>query len=96
MDILQQYEKNQPQAPIQQNARQNAPSSDGLLIRMVIKLSGGKIQNRKRALMILLGIAGVGLLAAVVLIFQSTGVTQHPSVNAPPPETVGQQNQSSR
>lgn len=92
MDILGEYEKNQPQMPIKQPSYGNAAPSEGLLIRVVMKLSGGKVQNRRQALIVLLVVAGVGLLAAVVLIFQSTGVTQHPVVNAPPPEATGKGN----
>lgn len=90
MDILAEYEKSQPQMPVRQPSYGNAAPSDGLLIRMVMKLSGGKVQSRKQALIVLLVVAGIGLLVAVILIVRSTGVTQHPVVNAPPPETITQ------
>ena len=88
MDILGKYEQDHPQALVQQPSS-NAVPSEGFLIRFVMKFSGGKIHDRRQALMILLIVAGIALFIAVLLIFQSTGVTQHPIVNAPPPGTVG-------
>ena len=89
MDILGEYEKQHPQTVVQQSAYRNAAPSEGFLIRMLIKLSGGKVKTRQQALMVLLVIGGIGLLVATFLIFQSTGVTQHPLINAPPPEAAG-------
>lgn len=88
MDILENYEKQNPQPAIRQAPYQNAAPQESFLIRAVIKLSGGKIQDRRQILMILLIFAGVAFLAAVFLIFQSTGVIQHPIINAPSPGTV--------
>ena len=47
------------------------------------------MQDRKRALMILAAFACIVFLAAVIVFFQSIGITQHPLTNAPPPETIG-------
>ena len=91
MDILGQYEKNRPETttigPSVSSYQRTAPP-EGFLIRMVIKLSGGAVQSRHRALMLLLVIAGIGLIAASFLIFQNTGVTKHPLINGPPPGTT--------
>lgn len=93
MDILEQYNKNNQQVPVRQPSYRGAEQSEGFLIRTVIKLSGGKMQDRRQALVILLVLAGAVLLVAVILIMQNTGPTEHPVINAPPPETIGQQNQ---
>ncbi|MBI4224788.1 MAG: hypothetical protein HY617_00500 [Candidatus Sungbacteria bacterium] len=93
MDILGAYEKNKPQTSVGQVPYAGTASSDGFLVRMVLKFSGGRVRDQKQALLVLLVIAGVGLLIAGILIVRSSGPTQHPIVNAPPPETIGQQNQ---
>ncbi|MBI4225189.1 MAG: hypothetical protein HY617_02570 [Candidatus Sungbacteria bacterium] len=75
MDLLQEYEKNQPKAQLQRAlptegqllAQRYAPDA-GFFIRLVMKLSGGRIENTRQASMVLLGVAGI-ILAISVTIF---------------------------
>ena len=87
MDILNQYNQDrlQTQTPTQQPVRGMAPSSEGFLIRLVIKLSGGKIQDHRQILIILGVFAGLALLASVLFIFQNIGITEHPLIKTPLP-----------
>ena len=91
MDLLGQYQKNRPETTIGPSASSYKRTAlpEGFLIRMVIKLSGGQVHNRQQALIILLVIAGMCLMAASFLVFQNVGITKHPIINAPPPETIG-------
>ncbi|MBI4224705.1 MAG: hypothetical protein HY617_00060 [Candidatus Sungbacteria bacterium] len=78
MDILEAYEKNQPKAQSQNVlptegqllAQRYAPDT-GFFIRLVMKLSGGRIQNNRQASYVLLGIAGIIMIISLFLFFSS-------------------------
>lgn len=74
MDILGQYEKQQPQVIQAAPQRQLAPEY-GFFIRLVIRLSGGRIQDSRRAVYVLLGIAAVFMLASLLFLFGVPGLS---------------------
>lgn len=70
MDILKQYEKQNPEIP-------RAPASqefqnESSLVRMVMRLSGGRIRNAKQANYVLLGFATILIVTSLFVSF-STG-----------------------
>lgn len=72
MDILQAYEKQRPQ-PIQASPQRQPTDEYGFFIRLVMRLSNGKIQNVKQASYVLLAAAGVILLAAALVFLEASG-----------------------
>jgi len=64
MDILGAYEKQNPQ-PVQQALQRSQSSEYGFFIRLVMRLSGGRIENTRQASYVLLAIAGVIMVAAI-------------------------------
>lgn len=82
MDILGEYEKQHPvaQAPIRQTAF--SPQSEyGFFIKLVMRLSGGKIENARQASMVLLGVAGAILLTSVFIFASASGLFSSGSSN---------------
>ena len=68
MDILEQYEKENPEVKIPEWQ----PSEDhGFLIRLVIRLSQGRIQEEKQANYVLLVIIGILFLITILIFFLS-------------------------
>ena len=73
MDILGEYEKQNPR-PLQQAAPQRQLASEyGFFIRLVIKLSGGKIENIRQASYVLLAAAGVIMVATIFVFLGTSG-----------------------
>lgn len=66
MDILEAYEKQNPRVVQVAPQRQQSPEH-GFFIRLVMRLSGGRIENSHQASYVLLAAAGVILLAAIVV-----------------------------
>lgn len=72
MDILGAYEKQNTPA-VQPIAQRQQSSEYGFFIRLVMRLSGGKITNMRQASYVLLAAAGVILLAAIVVFLGASG-----------------------
>lgn len=73
MDILSQYEKQSPAVSHEQPMYQ-LPSEYGFLIRLVMKISGGRIKDAIRANYILIGVAIVFLIiAGMIFLFARSG-----------------------
>lgn len=95
MDILQEYEKNQPKAPPQSAAqtqeqliRQRYAPDAGFFVRLVMKLSGGRIENSRQASLVLLGTAiGIFVISVLVFFFSFSG---RPGEVVPPKVNVNQ------
>lgn len=88
MDILEQYEKQNPEKKQALQETYEDPSQDyGPIIRWIMKVSGGRIQDVRQANVVLLGVAVCISGVSIYLIFSSGG-SGHPVINAPPPETV--------
>lgn len=66
MDILQAYEKNQPKAQAPSMA-QRYTSDAGFFVRLVMKLSGGRIESTRQASWVLLGMSILILVLAVLI-----------------------------
>ncbi|MEK7082981.1 MAG: hypothetical protein AAB972_02320 [Patescibacteria group bacterium] len=74
MDILAQYEKENPkqeQAP--QNMYDDQSEEYGAIIRLVMKVSGGKIQGVRQANMVLIVAAGIMIITTLMLLFGLPG-----------------------
>ncbi len=72
MDLLEQYEKQNPR--VVQAAPQRRPTDEyGFFIRLVMRLSNGKIQNIRQASYVLLAAAGVVMLAAILVFLGASG-----------------------
>lgn len=88
MDILGKYEQEHPIAVPQSIQRQQAEY--GFFIRLVMSMSAGKIRDRRHASYVLLVAAGIGIIAALAIIFLggSSGVRQPTSdlINRPQPQ----------
>jgi hypothetical protein len=71
MDILEQYEKQSPQISAQpdQWGALREFRDESFLVRLVVRLSGGRIQNVKQASYVLLGFAVVMILISIFLLF---------------------------
>ncbi|MDP3779356.1 MAG: hypothetical protein Q8R30_04930 [bacterium] len=76
MDILKQYEKQnpeiRPQAPVQSHLSEDS----GFLVRMTMKLSGGRIQNEQQANKMLVGIVCLMAVISALLLFSSGNFIQ--------------------
>lgn len=80
MDILGQYEKQTPNVPLSIASQLQPPNEHGFLIRLVIKISRGKISDEKQATFVLAIIAGVGFAASIAMIaysFSSPAIPQN-------------------
>ena len=66
MGILEQYEKQFPEA--NKPAPQWQPASEyGFFVKLVMKLSGGRIRNERGANYVLLGVAGIIFFVAILI-----------------------------
>jgi hypothetical protein len=87
MDILQEYAKSQPQQPRSaacvQAVGTGSVADTGLLIRLVMQLSGGKIQNTRQATQVLLGVALLALISAFSIFLVTSGGLR--TLPPPPP-----------
>ena len=83
MDIIGEYGEKQGEMTSARQFTGAKALPDGFLIRMVTKLSGGKIQDRAQALRILLIAACLGLVVAIIIVVTNSGLTQHPVVGVP-------------
>lgn len=70
MDILGKYEADRPQVIKQPHQFRTAPEY-GFFVRIVMRLSGDRIQDARQASMVLLGCAGVCFLIALSLFYLS-------------------------
>lgn len=88
MDILGQYEKQNPQQPqAPQHTYTNISRDSTPIISFVMRLSRGRIRDARQATIVLF--AGATFLIGVSLyFFLSSGSSGHPIIKAPPPETV--------
>ncbi len=82
MDILEAYEKQNPQ-PIRAAPQRQLTDEYGFFIRLVMRLSGGKIENTRQASMVLLAVSGVIILVTVAVFFFSGGSSLPPSPPTP-------------
>lgn len=74
MDILGAYEKQNQ--PIAQPIVQRAQSPEyGFFIRLVMRLSGGRIENARQASYVLLGAVVVILIVAIVVFLGASGLS---------------------
>ncbi|MEK9195330.1 MAG: hypothetical protein AAB975_03060 [Patescibacteria group bacterium] len=67
MDILEQYEKENPE--ISQVPASQEFQDESFLIRLVIRLSGGRIKDLKQANYALLGFAVIAILISIFILF---------------------------
>lgn len=74
MDILEAYEKSQPKAQFpsaaqtpEQLLQQRYAPDTGFFIRLVIRLSGRRIQSARQASVVLLVVAGIIMFAALIV-----------------------------
>lgn len=76
MDILEQYDRQNPeQKQTPQNIYEDMSGDYGPIIRWVMKISGGKIQNERQANTVLIT-AAVGIIIISVLILMFSGTPQ--------------------
>jgi hypothetical protein len=68
MDILAEYEKQRPQV-IQQTVRRSESSEYGFFIRLVMRLSSGRITNTRQVSLVLAAAAGVMIFLALIIFF---------------------------
>ena len=68
MDILEQYEKQNPEIS-QASASSQEFQNESFLIRLVIRLSGGRIKDLKQANYALLGFAVIAILISIFILF---------------------------
>lgn len=98
MDILAEYEK-QNQKPIQASPQRQPTDEYGFFIRLVMRLSGGKIENIRQASYVLLAAAGLVMITAIVVFlwtsrfFTSTKLLP-PADPLRSPNSAGQQRQN--
>ncbi|MBI3421024.1 MAG: hypothetical protein HY006_03090 [Candidatus Sungbacteria bacterium] len=95
MDLLQEYEKNQPKAQFSSTlpaegqllAQRYAPDA-GFFVRLVIKLAGGRIENTRQASLILLGtVISIFVISLFVFLFSFSGglgIVAPPKINVNP------------
>lgn len=70
MDILAQYEKQNPeQKQVPQNMYNDQSEEYGAIIRLVMKVSDGRIQNERQANTVLIIAAGIMIIISLLLIF---------------------------
>lgn len=74
MDILEQYEKENPQISSQPDQWDMSQEfqDESFLIQWVMRVSGGRIHDTKQAIYVLLGFAVIMILFSILLFF-STG-----------------------
>lgn len=73
MDILTQYEKENPeQKQVLQEMYGNKPQDYGPIVSLVMRFSGGRIQNEQQANMVLISFAA-GIIIISILILSSSG-----------------------
>ncbi len=72
MDILAQYEKENPE-PSSRTPQWEPSEEYGGLTRFVIRLSKGKIQNEKQANTVLLALAVCMFIIALIILFGGSG-----------------------
>lgn len=77
MDILEQYEKSLPQEP-RQAPQWESSGEYGALIRLVMRFSGGRIQDERHANLVLI-IAAVVIFGISILILINPGSNIRPS-----------------
>ncbi|MBI3442239.1 MAG: hypothetical protein HY007_00495 [Candidatus Sungbacteria bacterium] len=83
MDLLGEYEKQNPQ-PVRAAPQRRPYQEYGFFIRLVMRLSGGRIQNTRQASYILLAAAGIILLTAILVFLGAFGFSSSPSPLHPP------------
>jgi len=76
MDILKQYEKQNPEVHSQAPAQLQLSEDIGFLVRMTMKLSGGRIQNERQANKVLIGIVCLMAITAALVLFSSGNFIQ--------------------
>lgn len=91
MDILSQYEQENPEASKPQPAWQSS-GEYGFFIRLVMRLSGGKIQNETQANYVLFVFIAIAVIISLSLFF-NTGPAKFQEDWKP---YINQDNQSSR
>ncbi len=83
MDILGEYEKQRAVASAPIRPASFRPDSEyGFFIKLVMRVSGGKIENARQASIVLLSAAGVILLISIFIFFRGS------SVSLPPPRDI--------
>lgn len=75
MDILQKYNKQNPQTPVSQIFQGELSEECSFLACMVMKWSGGKIQNERQANFVLIVIAVVMMVATLIILGVGFGGT---------------------
>lgn len=81
MDILSRYKKENQQVPQQFGVRDTAENTDdfGFLVRLVIRLSGGRIRNTAQAMTILAVASIIFIIVSLVIVVFFSG-TKNESV----------------
>lgn len=87
MDILSQYEK-QNQQPIQMAPQKQPTPEYGFFIRLVMRLSSGRIQNSRQASYVLLGVAILIIVLSIIIFIYQGGSNSRPP---PPGEVISSQ-----
>lgn len=68
MDILEKYNQENPPVPVSQTSQWESSEEYSFLVCMVMKWSGGKIQNERQANYVLIGIAVVMMIATFIIL----------------------------
>lgn len=89
MDILEQYEKSDPQVIRSAPQRQLTPEY-GIFVRLVMQLSGGRIRDIRKASMALLVTAGVIMFVAILVFFGSASLRSPSSGIVPSNQIIAQ------
>lgn len=96
MDILGKYQQERPETSPSPQKTEWGPSNEyGFFIRVVMKLSGGKIRDEKQANLVLLAVTGIMLLISTIIIIRiisGGGPTiTGEDIKLTPPSATGQQ-----
>lgn len=94
MDLLEQYKQQNPQAF--QEQKQSPPVDEygrehGGMIRLAIRISGGRIQNTKQAHYVLLGVAVVAAATGIILFFAASFAPESAEIYSPVAEPFDSQ-----
>jgi hypothetical protein len=84
MDILGEYERQNPVAPVRSTSFRS-DSEYGFFIKLVMRLSGGKIENGRQASLVLLAVAGAILLTSISIFISTSGLFSSRSTGMPAP-----------
>lgn len=83
MDLLEQYKQQHPEA-FKEKPKWQPPSEYGFFIRLVMRLSGGRIREVREATYVLLGGAIVMAVVAIIVLIVTFSSSPTPALRIPP------------